>query len=301
MATQLPHLPEVERLSPACVRILGGNPGKFTLQGTNTYLVGTGRGRILVDTGEGRSSWITALTRALREEDATVTDVILTHWHPDHVGGVKDVLAHVNADARVHKKHRPSHDDDQELDIQDGDVFRADGASLTAVHSPGHTTDHIALVLQEEDAMFTGDNVLGHGTSVYEDLGDYMRSLGKMQPLFRGRAYPGHGPVIDNGPAKIQEYIFHRQQREDQVLQTLQSTTKDASDPGADNSRGLTSGELVKIIYSDVREELHPAAEKGVRQILGKLQQEQKVLPYGDKWLCEVGGKLLAKADIDKP
>ncbi|TLD33789.1 hypothetical protein PspLS_01223 [Pyricularia sp. CBS 133598] len=289
MATPLPHLPEVERLSPACVRILGGNPGKFTLQGTNTYLVGTGRRRILIDTGEGRSSWITALTRTLREDDATVTDVILTHWHPDHVGGVKDVLAQVNADARVHKKHRPSHADDRELDIQDGDVFQADGASLRAVHSPGHTTDHIALVLQEEDAMFTGDNVLGHGTSVYEDLGDYMRSLGKMQPLFRGRAYPGHGPVIDNGPAKIQEYIFHRQQREDQVLQTLQSTTKDASD---DTSRGMTAGELVKIIYSDIREELHPAAEKGVRQILGKLQQEQKVLPYGDRWLVRARSPL---------
>ncbi|TLS23741.1 uncharacterized protein PpBr36_06665 [Pyricularia pennisetigena] len=292
MALELPHLPEVERLSPACFRILGGNPGKFTLQGTNTYLVGTGRGRILIDTGEGRLSWITALTRTLREENATVTDVILTHWHPDHVGGVKDVLAQVNADARVHKKHRPSPDNDRELDIQDGDVFRADGVSLTAVYSPGHTTDHMALLLQEEDAMFTGDNVLGHGTSVYEDLGEYIRSLGKMQRLFRGRAYPGHGPVIENGPAKIQEYISHRQQREEQVLQTLQSTTKDATDSGAESSRGLTAGELVKIIYSDVREELHPAAEKGVRQILGKLQQEQKVLPYGDRWLVRARSPL---------
>lgn len=294
MASNLPHLPEVERLSPACIRILAGNPNKFTLQGTNTYLVGTGRSRILIDTGEGRPSWIAALTRTLRQEDATVSDVILTHWHGDHVGGVADVLGQVNGDARVHKKQNPpAPAAGGQLDIQDGQVFRTEGSSLTAVYSPGHTTDHMALVFNEEDAMFTGDNVLGHGTSVFENLTDYVRSLGRMQTMFRGRAYPGHGLVIEDGPAKIQEYISHRQQREDQVLQTLRSgNDKDASNLGASSLLGMTTKELVKIIYSDVRKELHPAAEAGVYQILTKLSQEQKVALDGDRWLLRARSPL---------
>ncbi len=94
MASQLVHIPEVERLSPICIRILGGNPGKFTLQGTNTYLVGSGPDRLLIDTGEGKPSWISALRRTLEEEGASVQAAIITHWHRDHVGGIGQLLEH---------------------------------------------------------------------------------------------------------------------------------------------------------------------------------------------------------------
>ncbi|KAI0969074.1 metallo-beta-lactamase superfamily protein [Xylaria arbuscula] len=283
MASQLAHLPEVERLSPACIRILGGNPGKFQLQGTNTYLIGTGPRRLLVDTGEGKPSWQAALKRVLDEEKATVQAALLTHWHPDHVQGVPQLLQLV-PDAAVYK-NAPG---PGQLNIADGQVFEVDGASLTAVHTPGHTTDHIAFVFREEDALFTGDNVLGHGTAVFEDLGIYLSSLAKMEKLVASRAYPGHGPVLPQAPAKIAEYISHRHQRERQVVETLGSAKGASSDAG-----GWTAMELVKVIYADVPEELHIPASHGVIQILKKLLADDKVVhEQGDRWRLKANPNL---------
>lgn len=276
MAVQLVHLPEVERLSPACIRILGGNPGKFTLQGTNTYLLGTGSKRLLIDTGEGKPSWIAAVKRTLDEEKASVASALISHWHPDHVGGIGQLLE-LSPETRIYKNQPQS----GQSSISDGQVFTVDGASLTAFHTPGHTVDHMVFVLEEEDAMFTADNVLGQGTAVFEDLHTYLASLAQMKTLFKGRAYPGHGPVIDDGRAKMQEYIAHRQQREDQVLQTLR--TPNASSE-AEEAAAWTPMELVKVIYADVPESLHLPAQGGVIQILKKLEKEGKASPEGEKW-----------------
>lgn len=283
MAVQLAQLPEVTRLSPACVRILGGNPGKFTLQGTNTYLLGTGPERILIDTGEGKPSWISALKRTLAEEKASIATALITHWHHDHVQGIPDLLG-FSPNTKVHKNQPEA----GQLDITDGQRFQVPGATVTAVHTPGHTVDHMTLVLEEEDAMFTGDNVLGQGTAVFEDLGTYMSSLEKMKKLFKGRAYPGHGPVIPEGPAKITEYIQHRRQREEQVMQTLRSKRSDVLASAQEgDSNAWTPMELVRVIYHDVPETLHPAAAGGVVQILRKLEREGKVYLAGEKWILK--------------
>jgi ribonuclease/clavin/mitogillin len=274
MAVQLQSLPEVERLSQRCIRILGGNPGKFTLQGTNTYLIGTGKRRILLDTGEGRPSWAALLRDILKNEDATVETVLLSHWHHDHVGGVDDVLR-MCPEATVYKNNAAA----GQSELSDGHVFQVDGATLNAVHTPGHTTDHIAFVLVEEDAMFTADNVLGQGTAVFEDMATYLASLRKMHSLFQGRAYPGHGPVIEEGPARISEYIRHRKQREDQVLQTM-------SGRGLSEQR-WTVMDVVKVIYRDVPQELHLPASSGISQILRKLESEGKVQSHGDGWVLK--------------
>ncbi|KAI1399736.1 Metallo-hydrolase/oxidoreductase [Hypoxylon fuscum] len=272
MASQLVHLPDIERLSPACIRILGGNPSKFTLQGTNTYLIGTGPDRLLIDTGEGKPSWIAALKQTLEEEKATIQSILITHWHHDHTGGIKELLEHSPKTAVY--KYQP---EEGQLAISEGQKFQVEGATLTAVHTPGHTTDHIAFVLQEEDALFTGDNVLGQGTAVFEDLSIYLASLAKMEKLVAGRGYPGHGPVLPKASATITEYISHRQQREKQVLQTLASAKEDGDI--------WTPMELVKVIYCDVPESLHLPAARGVGEILRKLRGEDKVVLEGeDKW-----------------
>ncbi|KAH8903899.1 metallo-beta-lactamase superfamily protein [Coniochaeta sp. PMI_546] len=284
MAVQLAQLPEVERLSPACIRILGGNPGKFTLQGTNTYLLGTGSSRLLVDTGEGRPSWIAALKKTLAEEKATVTKALITHWHHDHVQGIDDLLEY-SPSTEVYKNQHQQTPAVCSHNIADGQKFAVPGATLTAIHTPGHTLDHMSFVFEEEDAMFTGDNVLGHGTAVFEDLGTYLGSLEGMRTLSKGRAYPGHGPVISDGPAKITEYIQHRCQREEQVIQTLRSKRPDV-DAAAGNGDGNAWSpiELVRVIYHDVPETLHPAAAGGVVQILQKLEKEGKVTAEGERW-----------------
>ncbi|KAH7029344.1 putative metallo-beta-lactamase domain protein [Microdochium trichocladiopsis] len=277
MASNLASLPEVERLSPAVVRILGGNPGKFTLQGTNTYLVGSGPQRILIDTAEGRPSWIAALRRLLEQEKAHIQQALITHWHHDHVGGIQDLLG-LNPSTTIHKFDPQG----GQHPIADGQEFEVQGATLTAVHSPGHTTDHVAFVLREEDALFTGDNVLGHGTAVFEDLGTYLQSLAKMKPLVQGRAYPGHGAILHSAPAKIEEYISHRKQREDQVLELLASGDGDSM-----HAKGGAWAvmDLVKIIYRDVPESLHIPAAGGVSQILRKLEAEDRVvLESEERW-----------------
>lgn len=131
--------------------------------------------------------------------------------------------------------------------------------------------------------MFTGDNVLGHGTSVFEDLALYMDSLRRMKDQVAGRGYPGHGAVIPDCRAKIEEYIEHRQQREDEVLRALESAAK--GELGADK-KALTAREVVDIVYRDVPKSLHDAAERGVILILQKLYGEGKIthIDNGNKW-----------------
>ncbi|TVY34620.1 Endoribonuclease [Lachnellula subtilissima] len=300
MATQLIPLREVERLSSNVIRILGGNPGKVieyafasrqreadNVLGSNTYLVGTGKQRLLIDTGEGKPSWIKLLDETLQKENAIVTKAIITHWHHDHQGGIEH-LQQSSPNVIIYK-NQPGYSasSDGWLDIEEGQRFSVDGASLRAVHSPGHAKDHMVLVLEEEDAMFTGDNVLGQGTAVFEDLGTYLKSLEKMKDAFQGRAYPGHGPVIEDGPSKILEYIKHRKQREDQVIQVLKSSRSSpevAAQAGEPDE--WTSMEIVKIIYKDVPESLHLPANGGVLQVLRKLEEEEKVIedPKTERW-----------------
>ncbi|KAF2261002.1 Metallo-hydrolase/oxidoreductase [Lojkania enalia] len=278
MAEPLVPLPVIEKLSSRVIRVLGGNPSKFTLQGTNTYVIGTGPKRLLIDTGEGKPEWIKSLRSVLDDEKIKIDKALLTHWHPDHIQGVPDLLQ-VSSGTKVYK-NKPN---EGWLDISNDQRFETEGATLKAFHCPGHATDHMAFVLEEEDAMFTGDNVLGQGTAVFEDYGTYMKSLDAMSKQFKGRAYPGHGPIIEDGPAKVLEYIKHRKQREKQVLDVL-SQEKDG---------GWTAMDIVKVIYRDYPENLWAPAEKGILQILEKLEKEGKVVKDEAKGTWSLGGKPL--------
>ncbi|KAI5855443.1 beta-lactamase-like protein [Tricharina praecox] len=267
----LPPLPAIEKLSESVWRILGGNPGKFQLQGTNTYLLGTGRERLLVDTAQGVPVWIESLKSVLEKENAVVKRALITHFHHDHVGGIAD-LRKLSPDTVIHKN---SPDDTQDEGINDGEVFSVEGATLKAVYTPGHANDHMCFLLAEENAIFTGDNVLGHGTTVFTDLKEYMDSLQKMLDLKPARAYPAHGQLIEEGQKKLQEYIVHRQRREAQIVRQLQAVRAEieADQPPTP----VTSMELVKRIYVDVDPGLHLAAEGGVVQVLDKLEKEGRV------------------------
>lgn len=218
---------------------------------------------MLIDTGEGKKQWIQSLKSTLAKQNITIDKTLLSHWHLDHTQGVSDLLE-CSPDTKIYKNDSGG----KWLDIADGQKFETEGATLRAFHCPGHTTDHMAFILEEEDAMFTADNVLGQGTAVFEDLAKYMKSLDNMSKQFKGRAYPGHGPVIEDGPARIYEYIKHRKQREQDVLDVLARDKKD----------GWTSMDIVKVIYKDYPENLWEPAEKGVLQILDKLKGEGKVV-----------------------
>lgn len=166
--------------------------------------------------------------------------------------------------------------------IQDGQKFEAEGVSLKALLCPGHTNDHTAFILQEENAIFTGDSILGHGTTGFEDLLTYLSSLDKLRGLCRGRIYPGHGPVIQDGPSKILEYINHRKERENQVIGVLSSSkfSSNLSNHKKEN-HDWSSMEIVSTLYGDIADELRLSAQRIVQEILKKLEQEGKVVEIG--------------------
>jgi glyoxylase-like metal-dependent hydrolase (beta-lactamase superfamily II) len=152
--------------------------------------------------------------------------------------------------------------------------------TLLAVHTPGHASDHLCFYLEEERALFSGDLILNGSTSVIPDedgdLADYMASLRRVQALGVRRIYPAHGPVIEDAPGKIQEYIDHRMERERQILDAL--------------GNGLrTIPEMVKVIYADVPEKLHAMAGKSVHSHLKKLKKdgcvaEERISSAPSRW-----------------
>lgn len=264
-------LPDIERWSPRVVVVRGLNPGPFTGPGTNTYLLGTGRTRLLLDTGSGVDGYLDLLARALEGEcgGAELDEILVTHTHPDHLGGAPGVLARFGA-RPVSKLPWPERDGQVAVDIReigDGDEFRTEGARLRAIHTPGHARDHLCFWLEEERALFTGDVVLGAGTTVIPldggDMGLYLDTLQRLLELEPARIYPGHGPAIDDPVAKLREYIDHRLERERQIV--------DAIGQGA-----TTVEQMVERIYTDTPRYLHPAAGQSVRSHLHKLEGERR-------------------------
>ncbi|XP_073835342.1 beta-lactamase-like protein 2 homolog isoform X2 [Musca autumnalis] len=274
-------IPPVTRLSSSIIRILGCNPGHMTLQGTNTYLIGTGKRRILIDTGDPDiPEYIKHLSGVLKEEKATIGTILLTHWHHDHVGGVKDVLktcadkVNLHKDCQVFKFPRTDAEDvcpeiPSDIKVEkllDQQVFEVEGGKVKIHHTPGHTTDHVVLTT-EDGTLFSGDCILGEGTAVFEDLYDYMKSLEKILNIKPSVIYPGHGNIIEDPLEKIQYYINHRNQREQQIFNCF-AERKDEK---------MQAMDVVKIVYKETPEQLWPAAAYNVSHHLTKLQKEGKL------------------------
>ena len=264
-------LPDVDVWSERVTVALGKNAGPFTGPGTNTFLVGSGPERILIDPGQGIDAYLPVLREAMERAGCErIQEIVLTHGHPDHIGGVGQVIDALGP-LSVSKRPWPGVDARCPAEItaiDDGSVIRSEGATLRAIHAPGHAPDHLCFVLEEENALFSGDNVLGVGTTVIPsesgDLRDYMRSLEKLLAAEPARIYPAHGPCIEDGVEKLREYIAHRLEREQQIQDALRG--------GAG-----TVGEIVKIIYAAYPEALHAAAGQSVSSHLLKLEREGRV------------------------
>lgn len=239
------------------VRVLAPNPGLYELEGTNTWIVG-GSPAIVIDPGPSIETHLSEVARTA----GRVGQIVLTHDHPDHAPGAVRLSQMTGAGVRA---MRPS---DGATPIRDGEVVAADGVRLLVVATPGHSPDHVGLWLESERALFSGDAVLGRGTSVIDppegDLAAYFRSLRRMRELEPRTIYPGHGPVVLRAVAKLDEYIDHREMRERQVLDAL-----------ADGRH--TIEELVASIYAEYPPEVHPLAARSMLAHLLKLEAEGRV------------------------
>lgn len=273
------HLPDITQLSRRVIRVLGQNGSAFTLQGTNCYLVGTGPSRILIDTGSGLAAFQELLQTAMKQFSILdLSCVILTHHHIDHIGGIKRLLT-VNQSpvivvytADLGSVWRES---DGRLEYRQtfpGMLIDTDGATLECLPAPGHTGDSMCLFLREENALFSGDTVLGDGKApVIDHLGDYLASLESLRSRLQGytqptRIYPGHGQVIVDGVTSLSNLIARRSRRTDEIVAVLR------------NRPYIGAVELVGLIYHNVPAELRLAALGTVKRHLEYLQEEGVVV-----------------------
>lgn len=197
---------------------------------------------MLIDAGDSYSAkdYIQLLNKVLDDESATIEHLVITHWHCDHVGGVNPVREALSSRSQEKLKIVPTiwkfarapsdpggAGEESSLGswnrLQDDQKIKIEGANLKIVFTPGHTTDHACLVLEEENALFSGDCILGETSAVFEDLGTYLESLRRVLQEKTEVIYPGHGPVINDPSTKISQYIEHRMAREGQILTCLRN------------------------------------------------------------------------------
>lgn len=246
-------------------RVLAPNPGPYTGPGTNTYLISSDGEVAILDPGPMITIHQAEIVRALG--DRTPVAVVATHTHPDHAP-LSNTLGTTLGVPVYGYAPGPSFAPD--IQVGDGSAIRIGSRDLIAIHTPGHTADHLCFELGT--VLFTGDHIMGGSTVVIEDAAAYMDSLYKVQDLGVARIEPGHGPAMDDAGDVIAEYIDHRKMRERQLV--------DAVEAGA-----RTVGDLVDIVYGDVPVEVIPAAMHQVRVQLSKLIGDGAVqlAPGGDR------------------
>lgn len=226
--------------------------------------------RILIDTGEpDNEQYLSLLSGYLFENKIQLSHIVVTHWHADHIGGVSGVLKRMQIEKTCQVlKGKSDRDIVTSTAVADGHEIQAEGATVKLIYSPGHTDDHFAAYLVEENALFSGDCVLGEGSAVFENLRLLLSSLQTFVNLKPTVIYPGHGPVVENPMTRLQQYIDHRLMREKQVMDALPE----------DASAGLTIEGIVRKMYTDTPEKLMRAAAGNVFHHLNKLQEEQRVM-----------------------
>lgn len=251
-------------------------PTKPPATHTNCYLIYNSRDILVIDPGSPYEDEQNALVAALDQliaEGRTVREIVLTHMHPDHVGGVKALREHLGNDGKVaaHALTAEPLTGSVTVDrlIEDEEIIKFEGApeiSLRALHTPGHARGHLCFFEARTGTLISGDNIVGLGSVLIDppegNMRDYLDSLERMRSLPNlSVIFGGHGPAIANPYEKLGEYISHRLDREVKILQAVKE--------GA-----VTPREIVERVYTDVSPKAHAMAERAVMAHLEKLEEE---------------------------
>ena len=273
-----------EQLEPLVRRVLAPNGSPFTYTGTQTYFVGGAEGLAVIDPGPDVPEHLAALEAAI--VGAPVLAICCTHTHRDHSPAAAPLAARTgapvvgcaplvleSAEPRADAPFDPDYRPDRVL--ADNDRIEGPGWTLTAVATPGHTSNHLCYALEESGALVTGDHVMGWSTTVVAppdgDMAAYMASLARLQARNDRIYYPAHGPAVERPKQLVRGMIGHRRQRERQILRLL------GSGPHA-------IGELVPVMYKGIATHLWAAAGQSVKAHLIDLERRGRVARSGQRW-----------------
>ena len=281
MADQPTGVPE--QLEPLVARLLAPNPSPFTFTGTQVHLVGTTE-LAVIDPGPDDPEHVAAIIRAI--DGRRVSAIVITHTHRDHSPASRPLAAATGApiigcaplalddlgpraDASFDGDYAP------DLVLADGESISGEGWTLTAVATPGHTSNHLCFALAETKALFSGDHVMGWSTTIVSppdgDMAAYMASLDKLMSRDDRIYYPAHGDPVDRPQRLVRGLLGHRKQREGQILRLLGT--------GASDIPAMT----VKM-YVGIDPRLLPAAERSVLAHLIDLRDRGLVTETGTSW-----------------
>ena len=286
MSDQQPGVPQT--LEPRVVRLLAPNASPYTYTGTQTYIVGT-TDLAVIDPGPDDAAHIQAILDAM--DGRPLRAIVITHTHRDHSPGARPLKLATGApivgcaplaldDAGLRSDAAFDHDYAPATILADGDSVGGEGWTLTAIATPGHTSNHLCFALSgetPEDAgvLFSGDHVMGWSTSIVSppdgDMGDYIRSLEKLQARDDRVYYPGHGDPVENPKRLVRGMIGHRKQREGQILRLLRDEPRSIPD-------------MVARMYVGIDQRLFPAAERSVLAHLIDLRTRGLAIERGESW-----------------
>ena len=278
-----PRYGEAIDISPLLRRVVANNPSKYTFHGTGTYVIGRGSVAI-VDPGPDNDAHVDALLHAVRGE--SVSHILITHTHADHSPASRAVAESTGATVLAfgpHPSEATGEGDDQkgvdagfepDTTLDHGDIVEGEGWTVEALHTPGHISNHLCFALAEEKAVLTGDHVMGWSTTVIPppdgNIAAYLRSLELLLDRDEQILYPTHGGPRRDAHHYVRALLDHRLDRERQIVDQLALGPRSA-------------GEIVKVLYADVREELHKPAARSVVAHLRKLHDEERVTTDADR------------------
>jgi glyoxylase-like metal-dependent hydrolase (beta-lactamase superfamily II) len=275
----LGDFPGDDATSVRVIPITAANAGPMTGRGTNAYLL-PGARPTLIDAPDPSDAFVDRVAAALEagQPAATLSQVLVTHFHHDHIDGV-EALARRWPEATIAKFPLPDQDAKHAVTwtpLKDGQLVAAGDGTLWVLHTPGHAPDHVALLDMRSSILFCGDLLVNGGTvaiapSAGGDLAQYMASLRRLLEDQPRRIYPGHGPPVDNPGALIRAYITHRLGREQQILDELAKA-------------GGSEEELTARVYPEVGPELRGAARENLRAHLLKLKAEGRATEVDGAW-----------------
>jgi glyoxylase-like metal-dependent hydrolase (beta-lactamase superfamily II) len=275
-----------DQVSPLIRRVVANNPGPFTFRGTGTYIVGRGK-LAVIDPGPDMDDHLEAILAATAGEQ--ITHIFVTHNHLDHSPLSHPLKARTGATIYACALQGLPTEPDVRMEAGDDRVFRPDiglcdggvfegegGWTIEAIPTPGHTSNHICYALREENALFSGDHIMGWSTTVISppdgDMGDYFASLDRIKARNFTTLWPTHGPPVTEVAPFVQAYIDHRRARESQILAAL--------------AQGLTRIKaMVPVLYKDVDPRLHPAAAHSVLAHMIQLVREGRIACDGEAGL----------------